>query len=183
MEKSVSRITASVEEPARSDRPPGGRAAEGKQGQAPTSSWKQMAGPAEDVAFPGLGGSRAPGLLQTASGAWGRRGGNHPSPPGPTPTRPRGLRCFSRLPRGPRRVCGVTGWPRAPAPPSHLLHGQKLEQREDQVPVQEVRDAGGQVVLRHLARGKGRKRRRVTQRRAVRKRPGARVRTRVPGAS
>lgn len=36
----------------------------------------------------------------------------------------------------------------------HLLHGQKLEERKDQMPVQKVRDARRQVVLRHLAGGK-----------------------------
>lgn len=37
----------------------------------------------------------------------------------------------------------------------HLFHREKLKERKDQVPVQKVRDASSQVVLRHLAGGKG----------------------------
>lgn len=38
----------------------------------------------------------------------------------------------------------------------YLFHGEKLKKRKDQVPIQKVRDASSQVVLRHLAGGKER---------------------------
>lgn len=49
----------------------------------------------------------------------------------------------------------------APTPSSfsklpHLFHREKLKKRKDQVPIQKVRDASSQVVLRHLAGGKER---------------------------
>lgn len=46
--------------------------------------------------------------------------------------------------------------PRLPHPqsPAHLLYGEKLKQRKDQMPIQKVRDAGSQVVLRHLVKEK-----------------------------
>lgn len=37
----------------------------------------------------------------------------------------------------------------------HLFHREKLKKRKDQMPIQKVRDASSQVVLRHLAGGKG----------------------------
>lgn len=67
--------------------------------------------------------------------------------------------------RGPNTggtACHFSAPPAAgPAPPrsgtaAYLLDGEELQQGEDQVPVQEVRDLGGEVVLRHLGHGRER---------------------------
>lgn len=81
---------------------------------------------------------------------------------------PRRARAHGREPRPQRaQARGGTGSWQQGLPPSrsrsrlptlrkdtHLLDGEEFQQREDQVPVQEVSDAGGQVVLRHLGPGK-----------------------------
>lgn len=62
---------------------------------------------------------------------------------------------WCRLPflRSPRRKAGSP----ASGTATYLLDGEELQQREDQVPVQEVCDLGSQVVLRHLGDRKEKK--------------------------